>query len=154
MTFSINDLRDSGFDGFTGLLSLDTTKVADAGGVYVVIRPAETAAAFLTISRGGHFKGKDPTVPVATLIANWVPDCHTAYIGKATSLRSRLRQYRDYGQGKAVGHQGGRYIWQLADAADLQVCWKRSDDPRGTESAMLAAFVQQYGRRPFANLTD
>jgi hypothetical protein len=50
---------------------------------------------FTPTSSAGHFKGKDPTVAIPVLMPNWVDNTHTVYIGKATSLRARLRQYRD-----------------------------------------------------------
>jgi hypothetical protein len=82
-----------------------------------------------------------------------VGGCPLVYIGKAARLRTRLRQYRDHGQGKPVGHWGGRYIWQLSDSGELLVAWKVTNDaPRLVEKEMLAAFVDRYGQLPFANL--
>jgi hypothetical protein len=73
--------------------------------------------------------------------------------GKAT-LRSRLKQYIRFGQGEAVGHRGGRYIWQLAHSDDLLVCWKVTPDdvPRTVEKMLIEEFETVYGRPPFANL--
>lgn len=80
------------------------------------------------------------------------------YIGKAEkqALRKPLGQYIDFGLGKPVGHWGGRYIWQLADARDLKVCWRPVVNvPAGVEeSRMIQAFKRAYGVRPFANLRD
>ena len=61
-----------------------------------------------------------------------------------------------FGSGKPVGHRGGRYIWQLADADDLVVCWKvLSTDPREYERQMISDFKTAHnGYRPFANLLD
>jgi len=62
-----------------------------------------------------------------------------------------------FGQGKAVGHYGGRYIWQLQDAKDLVVCWKVTldDEPRVVEKQMIEEFKAAHGgKRPFANLVD
>ena len=94
-----------------------------------------------------------PNVPVAELVANWVDGTLVVYIGKATSLRKRISQYIRFGQGKPVGHWGGRYIWQLADASQLLFCWKEVDgDPEAVETEMINAFRDCYGGRPFANL--
>lgn len=40
-----------------------------------------------------------------------------------------------FGQGKPVGHWGGRLIWQLEDVKDLIVCWKvlEKEEPRDVE---------------------
>ena len=92
---------------------------------------------------------------IDVLQSNWVDDTDTVYIGKATSLRSRLRQYAAFGAGKPIGHWGGRYIWQLADASSLLVCWRpTTTTPASVESALIADFVSVFGKRPFANLRD
>jgi hypothetical protein len=153
MDFSVDDLRGTGFTGFAPLRALNTSDVPATGGVYVVLRAATDPPSFTGVSTGGHFKGKNPSVPTATLISKWVNGPPTVYIGKATNLRQRLRQYRDFGNGRTVGHWGGRYIWQLEDCDTLLVCWKPAAEPRATESILLAEFASQYGRFPFANLS-
>lgn len=77
------------------------------------------------------------------------------YIGKAAVLRDRLRGYMRFGEGKPAPHWGGRYIWQLADAKSLLVCWKATPDeaPRLVERRLIQEFCAQYGKRPFANLS-
>lgn len=99
-------------------------------GVYVIVRESTVPPVFLERSIGGYFKGKDPTLPVDELRRNWISNMHVIYIGKAgglssaATLRSRLKQYMDFGCGKPIGHQGGRMIWQLADSDELIVGWK------------------------------
>jgi excinuclease UvrABC nuclease subunit len=84
-----------------------------------------------------------------------VDNTKVVYIGKATSLRSRLREYFGFGQGKNVGHYGGRLIWQIKYSQDLIVCWKSlTIDPRQFEADLIKQFVQTYGCRPFANLAN
>lgn len=60
-----------------------------------------------------------------------------------------------FGSGEAVGHWGGRYIWQLEDADQLLFCWKAYADAEQLEKALIAAFKKCHdGKRPFANLKD
>lgn len=150
----------SGFTGWVRFAALPDADVPTGPGVYVVVRPTDDPPRFLDVSPAGHFKGKDPTVPVAELEARWVPGTRVVYIGKANvgasgrrGLRKRLDEYRRFGAGEYVGHSGGRRIWQLADHADLLVGWRVTDDADAapTETAMIAAFRARYGVRPFAN---
>jgi len=91
------------------------------------------------------------------LESRWVEGCSIVYVGKATSLRKRLKQYGDFGAGKPVGHWGGLFIWQLTDSASLVVAWRtaREDETAASAEAALAhRFKQRYGCLPFANIAD
>jgi hypothetical protein len=103
-------------------------KVPKTGGVYVVIRTEIGPPSFLKKSIGGWFKGKDPTVPAQALTADWVDGAEVVYIGKADELRRRLGQFAKFGAGEAIGHWGGRLIWQLANSehAGEPLCGSRS----------------------------
>lgn len=158
---SIDDVRHSGFDGFVTVSALQASKcceVPSKPGVYLILRPTVVRPAFLEASIGGFFKGKNPTVALVRLESKWVESALVLYIGKAgprtATLRSRLWQYVRFGHGQAVGHWGGRYIWQLADSCDLLVCWKITalDYPRTAEKALIENFETAYGKLPFANL--
>jgi len=155
-------LIEAGFTGFVRFRELPTSQVPTDPGVYVVIRVAATDPEFLQKSPAGWFKGKDPSVPVATLEAAWVPGSPVVYLGKANGgatgrrgLRKRLDEYRRHGAGEPVGHWGGRYIWQLADSEELVVGWKPTadTDARALERHMIAEFSSDHAKRPFANLT-
>jgi hypothetical protein len=151
--FTHDSLEEAGFRGFVPLHALDVTTVPSLPGVYVVVRESEAPVTFLDENPGGRFKASNPTVAIPRLTEKWVDGCCVLYIGKATNLRSRLRQYRDFGRGKPIGHWGGRYIWQLADAHELLVCWKpTTDSPRDLERRLLTLFCDSYGTLPFANL--
>jgi hypothetical protein len=155
----LNRLKEAGFEGFKTKASLfqDSSPIPNLPGVYLVLRLHEKKPIFLEIGTGGYFKGKDPNVCVAELELNWVKDAKVVYIGKATNLRIRLGQYLSFGQGKNVGHTGGRYIWQLKDSIDLVVCWKSTpdEDPEDVECDLIEAFKFRHSkRRPFANLKD
>ena len=160
---TIENLQQAGFTGFIPIAHLwrDCSAIPRIKGVYMVVRTTTVAPEFLEQGTGGYFQDKSPNVPLAILRANWVNDACVIYIGKAggasssTTLRSRLKQYLQFGQGKAVGHRGGRYIWQLKDAADLLFCWMPlfSDDPTDVETNLIRTFKGRYnGMRPFANL--
>ena len=121
-------------------------------GVYLILC-LEKECKFLEIGTGGFFKGKDPNVNLETLEQNWVNASNIVYIGKATDLQKRLNQYFNFGNGKNVGHYGGRLIWQLENSKNLQVCWKvTSEDPRIIEAELIQKLSTKFGKRPFANL--
>lgn len=158
-------LVDAGFSGFVtiGSLMADIAVVPAMPGVYVVMRKSGEQPMFLQHGTGGFFKGKEPNVGIPVLGRNWVGGTSVVYIGKAggsksgATLRSRLEPYMQFGQGKPVGHYGGRYIWQLQDAQDLVVCWKTitDEEPRDVERRMIEKFKNSHnGYRPFANLKD
>jgi hypothetical protein len=154
---SIDEIKKAGFSGFKkmGDLFKDSSSIPQERGIYLVLRPDNNPPKFLQIGTGGHYKDRNPNVPIETLKSNWVEETVVVYIGKATSLKTRLEQYFKFGQGKNVGHYGGRFIWQLKDSADLIVCWKQlpnNDDPRKAESLLINDFLMKYSNLPFANL--
>jgi hypothetical protein len=154
----IDEIREAEFTGFKkiGELFIDSSMLPNNKGVYLVLNADNLKADFLKIGSGGHFKGKNPNVSLEDLKSNWVDDTKVVYIGKATSLKSRLRQYLGFGKGKNIGHYGGRFIWQLKHSKDLVVCWRSltDNDPREFEADLIKKFVLIFGKRPFANLTD
>jgi hypothetical protein len=159
MTFNdIDGIKKAGFKGFKSMKELfqDSSMLPDSNGVYLVLHLDTKEPEFLTVGTGGHFKGKNPNVSLAALKSNWVNNTIVVNIGKATSLKSRLRQYFSFGQGKNIGHYGGRLIWQLKNSRDLVVCWKviSINDPREYEAELIREFVSIYNKRPFANLND
>ena len=64
--FSRADLEARGFAGFVPFLDLDPKQVPKEAGVYAILRERDDRPVFLAQSRGGHFKGKDPTVSAET----------------------------------------------------------------------------------------
>jgi len=157
------DLVNLGFKGFKTVKELwqDKTVIPKERGVYLVLNPQCNKPQFMYPGVGGHFKGKDPNVPLEELKQNHVKDSKVIYIGKAGSLTgkatlfSRLGQYLRFGQTKNIGHWGGRYIWQLKNHEELIFCWcvLNEKDPRDVEKVLLHLYQQQFGQRPFANLT-
>jgi hypothetical protein len=162
LSFTTAGIADEGFDGFLSVGHLRASRLAEVpkgAGVYVVMRPAAGSPTFLSTSAGGWFKGTDPTVPVSVLEARWISSTEVLYIGKATAgtggrsgLRKRVGQLLAYGSGKPVGHQGGRYLWQVADSDEFLVAWRAVEDPTAEENRLLAAFFEINGAYPFANI--
>ena len=160
---SAESIRAAGFCGFRtiGALKQDNTCLPESGGVYLVLRPDPEPPSFVDKGSGGYFKGKDPSVSREVLEEKWIPESVVLYIGKAggkgarATLRSRIGQYLKFGSGKNAGHWGGRYIWQLRNAADLVLCWKvvASGDPRAEELGLIEQFEQEFRRLPYANLS-
>jgi hypothetical protein len=162
---TIESTRAAGFDWFLSIRELTESGCAgvpELPGIYLILRGSPGAPTFLDRSRGGWFKGKDPAVPVVRLQEEWVDGAVALYIGQAgggssrATLRKRLSTYMRFGSGAAVGHWGGRLIWQLEDANELLVAWKptESSDPREIETALIREFASAHGSRPFANLRD
>lgn len=161
---NIDDIKKAGFTGFKKMseLFIDSSSIPKIKGVYLVLNPNFKKVEYLQIGTGGHFKGKNPNVTLEELKSNWVDNSLVVYIGKAggetnnATLHSRLKQYFSFGQGKNIGHWGGRLIWQIENSADLIVCWKPlpNDDPRTFENQLIREFVSEFSKRPFANLAD
>jgi len=152
---SRNGLVQSGFTGFCSVASLrgqGTLGIPRVGGVYVVLRTGEEPD-FRATSSGGRFKGKNPSVAVDALHRKWVDSADVLYIGQSNDLRRRLLTLVQFGDGRPVGHWGGRYLWQLANSGNLTVAWLPAVAPRAAEAELLSTFKEEYGGRlPFANL--
>lgn len=157
MTTEIDNYQKDGFSGFIPVSELrgNTKVIPECGGVYIVVRESDNEPEFLAVGTGGFFKRKNPNVSIEELEANYVADSKVVYIGKAASLRKRICQLLRFGAGSAVGHWGGRYLWQLADSDKLIIAWKSTPAvvPRTEELRMLNDYVSLHGRLPFANLT-
>lgn len=160
---TVDSLRQAGFAGFMSAVELRSSGLVEVPlvpGVYMVTRDPQKPPEFAARSSGGHFKQKDPTVDLATLRSNWVKDALVIYIGKAgggdssSTLRRRLKAYLRFGAGQPIGHWGGRFIWQLADADALRFCWRPAGDADAlvVEQSLIDEFVRMYGALPFANL--
>ena len=161
---SVAEIKKAGFGGFRRVRELvsDRNILPDVQGVYMVLYINSLPPIFLANGTGGFFKGRNPNVPVDVLESSWVQGTPVIYIGKAggsdssATLKSRLRQYLRFGQGKKVGHWGGRYIWQLENPDDLVMCWKAvtDEEPRELEVRLIQKFVSDFGKLPYANLSN
>jgi len=159
---NISKLQNAGFEGFLPISVLlnNTAKIPAQKGIYLVIYNSIKAPLFKQKGSGGFFKGKDPNVSESELKLNWVDGSKVIYIGKAggsdssATLRSRLSQYLRFGNGEAIGHYGGRYIWQIENPAAMLFCWKpmTAKEPREEEARFIKMFEAEFGKKPFANL--
>ena len=156
--FDRSSLQAQGFGGFVTfeqLWEMWLDLMSKGAGVYAVLREKDAAPTFLDRNPGGWFKDRDPTVPIEMLEAKWVEAAYPIYFGKADNLQRRLKEYARFGRGEKVAHWGGRYIWQLADSADLVVAWKKCEEDEFAltlESQLLEEFRVHYGALPFANI--
>jgi len=155
-------IKKSGFTGFLTIGELMESKrvIPKEKGVYLILYLSEITPTFVEKGTGGYFKGKNPNVPIDVLEEKWVEETKVVYIGKGgqngkkSTLKSRLSQYLQFGQGKNVGHWGGRYVYQIKNYKDLVVCWKdtKYKEPPVVESELISEFISIYGKLPFGNL--
>jgi hypothetical protein len=153
-TFSMAWLESTGFSGFQPVAGLQRTLdgVPYGPGVYVVVATSSAAPRILSASRGGWFKGKDPSVAPAVLRARWHAETPILYFGKADALRKRIKDLVRFAAGEPVAHWGGRYLWQISGSASFLIAWREDDEPRALERDLLASFASQFGTLPFANI--
>lgn len=130
-----------------------------SNGLYFVYYEGVGRPSFMEIGTGGFFKGKNPNVSITELKSRWVDDSDILYIGQTNrTLYDRIDEYMKFGQGKAVGHRGGRLIWQIEESRKLRLRWMiwPKDPgvylkPEKEEKRLLVAFKNEYGKYPFAN---
>jgi hypothetical protein len=155
-------LTAEGFVGFQTVRALRTgglEAVPEGGGVYVVLWAGGPPPGFGAVSTGGHFKGRDPSVPLARLESRWISKTGLVYIGKADvggrrnrGLKIRVGELLRFGAGAPIGHWGGRLIWQMRRSDDLVICWKPTDRAAEVERELLSLFERVFGMLPLANL--
>lgn len=161
-------LKQDGFTGFRPLVDLEINRIPQKPGLFAVLLPEGPAPnsarpQFLAQSTAGVFKKKDPTLKTDMLDAAWVDGAEVLYFGKAgpgskgnRGLRRQIQEFVDFGRGKPPGHWDGRLIWQLAAATKLVIAWKELPVQQlaAAEAGYHAAFVDEFGRLPFANLVQ
>jgi hypothetical protein len=161
MQFTRKGLKDDGFTGFRPFKDLDAMRVPQGTGVFAVLRPDGFQPDFLKTSTAGVFKKKDPSLQEPELTAAWVEAAVVLYLGKAgpgskgnRGLRRQIQEFLDFGQGKPPGHWDGRLVWQLKDAGRLLIAWKElpAEALNKAEADYHSAFIEEYGKLPFANL--
>jgi hypothetical protein len=163
MPITKESLKQDGFTGFRPLADLDINRIPQKPGIFAVLRPEGFQPQFLAKSTAGIFKKKDPTLKAEALGAEWVDGADVLYVGKAgpgskgnRGLRRQIQEFVDFGRGRPPGHWDGRLIWQLAAAGSLVVAWKELpvEQLSAAEAGYHAAFREEFGRLPFANLVQ
>lgn len=169
MPINRQSLKRDGFTGFRPIADLDINRIPQKPGIFAVLRPEDNtpngtpSPQFLAKSTAGIFKKKDPTLKPEALDAEWVDGADVLYVGKAgpgskgnRGLRRQIQEFVDFGRGKPPGHWDGRLIWQLAAAHRLVIAWKELpvEQLAAAEAGYHAAFVEEYGRLPYANLVQ
>lgn len=161
MEFTKKGLKAEGFAGFRPIGALDAMRIPQGTGLFAVLAPEGFQPRFLRKSTAGVFKKRDPSLPEAALAAEWVDTAAVLYLGKAgpgskgnRGLRRQIQEFLDFGQGKPPGHWDGRLVWQLADAEKLVIAWKEvaQEQLNKAEAEYHSAFIEGYGKLPFANL--
>lgn len=157
----VEGLRRQGFEGFVRFADLELAQIPTEPGIYVVVWDGTGLPPIAETSVGGWFKGKDPSISRVEAVSRLLPGVQLLYLGKASigsmgnrGLRKRIDEFAKFGQGKPVGHWGGRLIWQIQDPAQLRIAWKviKDMDPEVAEKAHLLAFKGEFGQLPYANL--
>jgi hypothetical protein len=123
-------------------------KVPETGpGVYVVARVASAGELGERVEAEDALKAGH-----GSKHARWLQDQPVVYIGKATCLRMRVRQFYRHRYGERRPHRGGQDVLLLT--SPLWVYWAAMAEPRTAERAMLQAFREKVGARPFGNRRD
>ena len=102
--------------------------------------------------------GDRPTegVLAARIAAFWLPDETIVYIGKATSLSSRVGSYYSTRLGAKRPHAGGWWLKVLEDEpmSELRVHYARVERPELAEDKMMEAFCDGVSRATRMTLHD
>ena len=158
------ELGECEFEGFLSVKKLRLSPlhpdIPTSNGVYLVVRKQKKYPEFLFRGTGGKIRSKgknekkkyiDPNVDISELTKNWVEGARILYIGRSKDLQRRICQLIKFGNGETIPHEGGRYLWQIADAEDFKVCWKLTPDEKQKKRDLLEKFKRAHqDRRPFA----
>ncbi len=101
----------------------------------------------------------DGSRPLADQLAKrlgsmWLPDEPVIYIGKATSIGSRVNQYYKTSIGARSPHAGGWPLKLLPNLDELWVHWAKNPMPELAEQKALAAFVHNVSNGARSQLVD
>lgn len=141
-------------------LKQSCANIPDCNGLYFVLRePTDYIPAFQPQGTVLEHAGRLLSYPVDMLKSKWVENTQIIYIGKSdSSLRRRISTYINFGKGKQASHRGGRAIWQLPDADNLIMGWRKlpaTESARSAEHQLIVEFRNAHaGMLPFANFKE
>jgi len=100
--------------------------------------------------------GARPTIEelMRRVAAFWLRDEVIVYVGLATSLSSRLRQYYRMPVGARRPHAGGYFLKLLSNLDSLWVHYAQSSDPAGVESVIIDRFCSRVSDKAKRDLKD
>ena len=160
MPSTVSDLFNSANIPWLGVVSWGDPVPTKSSGVYVVSMsedpgsldgacrdaPLQLEAIGTWLERVPQFELDGQLCPsphgiLSRLQSFWLPDENIVYIGKATSLRQRVRQYYKTPLGDRRPHAGGHWIKTLSTLSLAFVHYGESDSSSQSESEMLQTFV-------------
>lgn len=95
-----------------------------------------------------------PSELASRLSEFWLPDENILYIGLATELRSRVRQFYRTPLGARRPHAGGWFLKTVSGIDQLYVHWTSVPDRNGAESAAIGHFVGNVSAESLGLLRD
>jgi len=128
------------------------------GGLSPSTPPFDTETVQLLLDRRPELT-LDSSRPLADQLAKrlesmWLPDEPVIYIGKATSIGSRVNQYYKTSIGARSPHAGGWPLKLLPNLDELWVHWAKNLMPELAEQKALAAFVHNVSNGTRSRLLD
>jgi hypothetical protein len=134
------------------------SKAADANTTVYQRAPIDVKAIERWIERVPTIKLAGET-PSADALAHhlsefWLCDESILYIGKASSLPSRLRDYYNTPLGDRRPHAGGHWIKTLSVLPETFVYFAETSDPENKEDVLLRAFIRNVSESTKKHLRD
>lgn len=129
--------------------------IPPAPGIYLVLWSLNEPPQFSKETRKATYT--NPLDP-KKLQEKWIRICAYSptdiiYIGKADSLRRRVRALARFGIGRAKNHRGGEWIWQISRiiTASVMVQSCPISKQNSFENSLLEKFYKEHHEFPIGN---
>lgn len=141
-------LEAVGFEGFVPFIGMDRVLLPPRRGVYSILLDATERPNFIDTN---VIKRRKPYAP-SRLSEKWIDGLTLVYIGMAEPSDGLFGRLGDFSR-QSSSHSGGRALWQLQNASELQAAWVETPDhvAEEVEKKYLRAFKSEFGQYPFAN---